>query len=238
MRVLLPLPVVLPLLGAGLSMAAARRRWLQRVIGLTVLTATSAVSVAILVQVDRHGPSAAFMGGWRAPVGISLVADRLSALMLVVATPVLLAVLVFATGQPGTEKEQPAFHPVYLVLAAGISLSFLTGDLFNRSWRRDDADGQLLITIGGWLTNAHRSPTGGQPMSTCKRCSLDHAATGTVNMADLSAWLPSPAGSGFRSRSCCSWCSASRPQCSPCSSGSPTATPPPPPRSPPCSPGC
>ncbi len=88
MRVLLPLPVVLPLLGAGLSMAAARRRWLQRLIGVTILSITTAVSVAILVQVDRNGPAAAFMGGWEAPVGISLVADRLTGLMLVVASPI------------------------------------------------------------------------------------------------------------------------------------------------------
>lgn len=181
MRVLLPLPVVLPLLGAGLSMAAARRRWLQRVIGLTVLATTSAVSVAILVQVDRHGPAVAFMGGWRAPVGISLVADRLSALMLVVATPVLLAVLVFATGQPGTEKEQPAFHPVYLVLAAGISLSFLTGDLFNLfvAFEMMLTASYVLITIGGGPTRcAPGSPTW---WSTCwrRRCSLRCSAGST-----------------------------------------------------------
>ena len=193
MRVLLPLPVVLPLLGAGLSMAAARRRWLQRVIGLTVLTATSAVSVAILVQVDRHGPSAAFMGGWRAPVGISLVADRLSALMLVVATPVLLAVLVFATGQPGTEKEQPAFHPVYLVLAAGISLSFLTGDLFNLfvAFEMMLTASYVLITIGGRADQVRTGITYvvvNLLASTLFVALLGwiYAATGTVNMADLS----------------------------------------------------
>ena len=42
------------LLGAGLSMAAARRRWLQRAIGLTVLTITTAVSdVEVSVSTDR-----------------------------------------------------------------------------------------------------------------------------------------------------------------------------------------
>ena len=193
MRVLLPLPVVLPLLGAGLSMAAARRRWLQRVIGLTVLATTSAVSVAILVQVDRHGPAVAFMGGWRAPVGISLVADRLSALMLVVATPVLLAVLVFATGQPGTEKEQPAFHPVYLVLAAGISLSFLTGDLFNLfvAFEMMLTASYVLITIGGRADQVRTGITYvvvNLLASTLFVALLGwiYAATGTVNMADLS----------------------------------------------------
>ena len=82
MRVLLPLPVVLPLFAAGLSMAVARRRQVQRLIGLVTLTITTAVSVAILVQADRDGPTAAFMGGWAAPTGIALVADRFTGLML------------------------------------------------------------------------------------------------------------------------------------------------------------
>ena len=71
----------------------------------------------------------------------------------------LLAVLVFAIGQPGTEKEQPAFHPVYLVLAAGIGLSFLTGDLFNLfvAFEMMLTASYVLITLGGRARpGAHR----------------------------------------------------------------------------------
>lgn len=192
MRVLLPLPVVLPLLAAGLSMASARRRWLQRIIGIVTLSSTTAVSVAILVHVDRHGPAAAFMGGWDAPVGISLVADRLSGLMLVVASPVLLAILVFATGQPGTEREQPAFHPVYLVLAAGIGLSFLTGDLFNLfvAFEMMLTASYVLMTVGGRADQVRTGMTYvviSLIASTLlvSTIGLLYAATGTVNMADL-----------------------------------------------------
>ncbi|WP_426571409.1 proton-conducting transporter membrane subunit [Aquihabitans sp. McL0605] len=192
MRVLLPLPVVLPLLAAGLSMAAARRRWLQRAIGIVTLSITTAVSIAILVHVDQHGVATAVMGGWDAPVGISVVADRLTGLMLVVASPVLLAVLVFATGQPGTEREQPAFHPVYLVLAAGIGLSFLTGDLFNMfvAFEMMLTASYVLMTIGG---RADQVRTGMTYVVISLIAStllvamigLLYAATGTVNMADL-----------------------------------------------------
>ena len=192
MRVLLPLPVVLPLLAAGLSMAAARRRWLQRVIGITTLSITTAVSVAILVHVDQNGPAAAFMGGWEAPVGIALVADRLTGLMLVVACPVLLAVLIFATGQPGTEKEQPAFHPVYLVLASGISLSFLTGDLFNLfvAYEMMLTASYVLMTMGGRADQVRTGMTYvviSLIASTLlvSTVGLIYAATGTVNMADI-----------------------------------------------------
>ncbi|HRW36376.1 MAG: Na+/H+ antiporter subunit D [Acidimicrobiales bacterium] len=192
MRVLLPLPVVLPLFAAGCSMAAARRRWLQRLIGIAALSACVAAAVAILLHADREGPAAAFMGGWDAPVGISLVADRLTGLMLVVAAPVLLAVLVFATGQPGTEKEQPAFHPVYLVLAAGINLSFLTGDLFNLfvAFEMMLTASYVLITIGGRRDQVRTGMTYvviNLIASTLLVATIGllYAATGTVNMADL-----------------------------------------------------
>ncbi len=192
MRVLLPLPVVLPLFAAGLSMAVARRRNLQRAVGVVTLAITTAVSVAILVGVDRDGPAAAFMGGWEAPVGIALVADRFTGLMLVVASPVLLAVLVFAIGQPGTEQEQPSFHPVYLVLAAGVGLSFLTGDLFNLfvAFEMMLTASYVLMTIGGRADQVRTGMTYVvisliASVLLVSTVGLLYAATGTVNLADL-----------------------------------------------------
>ncbi|QXC63539.1 Na+/H+ antiporter subunit D [Aquihabitans sp. G128] len=192
MRVLLPLPVVVPLIAAGISMAFARQRNVQRAVGALAFVITTGASIAMLVDVDRHGPSAAFMGGWSAPVGISLVADRFSALMLVVASPVLLAVLVFAMGQPGTEQEQPSFHPVYLVLAAGVGLSFLTGDLFNLfvAFEMMLTASYILITLGGRRDQVQSGMTYviiNLVASTLfvVLLALLYASLGTVNMADL-----------------------------------------------------
>ena len=67
-------------------------------------------------------------------MGIALVADRLSALLLLVSTLVTLAVLVYAIDQRiadyGGGTASTTFHPMYLVLSAGVSLAYLTGDLF------------------------------------------------------------------------------------------------------------
>jgi hypothetical protein len=67
-------------------------------------------------------------GGWPAPLGITLVADRVSTIMLVVGSIMLLAVLVYAIGEPGAERNHVGFQSVYLVLAAGVSASLLTAD--------------------------------------------------------------------------------------------------------------
>ena len=69
------------------------------------------------------------------PLGITLVVDRLSALMLVVSSIVLLAVVFYAIGQgirDGDERQPVSiFLPTYLVLSAGVCNAFLAGDLFN-----------------------------------------------------------------------------------------------------------
>ena len=194
MRVLLPLPVVACLLGAGASMAFGRNRIAQRIIGSAALLTALGAAIGILVHVDDEGPSAAFMGGWKAPVGIALVADRLTGILVVVSAVVLLGVLVFAMGQPGTEQEQPSFHPVYLVLAAGVFLSFLTGDLFNMfvAFEMMLTASYILITLGGRLDQVRTGMTYvviNLVASTffVVLLGLLYAALGTVNMADLSA---------------------------------------------------
>ena len=133
--VLAPLPVLLPLLGAAGALLVGRHPRTQRALSLLVLTAVLAVSVALLLQADAQGSTAVSVGGWPVPLGIVLVVDRLSALMLVVASTVALGVLVFAVGQGSADgsEETPLsiFHPTFLVLIAGVSNAFLAGDLFN-----------------------------------------------------------------------------------------------------------
>jgi len=192
MRILLPLPVLACLLGAGISMAFGRQRRVQRAVGVVALSTALVAAVLTLRHVDDHGPFAAFMGGWKAPMGIALVADRLSAMMAVVSAIVLIAVLVFAMGQPGTEQEQPSFHPVYLVLGAGVFLSFLTGDLFNLfvAFEMMLTASYILITLGGRLDQVRSGMTYvviNLVASTffVVLLALLYAALGTVNMADL-----------------------------------------------------
>ena len=96
---LLPLPVLLPLLGAALTLVARRHRRTQVAISLGVLAASLAVAVTLMYRTHEEGPIALWLGAWSEPLGIALVADRLSALMLLVSSFVILVVLVFAIGQ-------------------------------------------------------------------------------------------------------------------------------------------
>lgn len=207
MTALLTLPILLPLFGAALSIGLGRSRNAQRIIGVVTLTTVAACSVALLVRVDDDGIASVQAGGWRAPIGITLVADRLAAIMLVVALLMLLAVLVYAIGQPGAEDEHVGFHPVYLMLAAGVSGAFLTGDLFNLfvAFEVMLMSSYVLLTLGGRRDQVRSGMTYvviSLIASTLFLLALAfvYAATGTVNLADLSgkvAELPDGVRSGL-----------------------------------------
>lgn len=195
-------PVVAPLAGAALSIACRRWANVQRAIGLAVLAASTAIAAVLLSHVDREGAIAVEAGGWPAPVGITLVADRTALLLLVGSSFLLLASLLYAIGHGGGERHHRTFHPMYLVLAAGVSLSFLTGDLFNLfvGFEVFLMASYVLLTLDGSEEQVRRGSSYvvlGVLTSTLFLFALGftYAAAGTVNLADLhTAFAEIPGG--------------------------------------------
>ncbi|MBW4705522.1 MULTISPECIES: Na+/H+ antiporter subunit D [unclassified Micromonospora] len=200
MTALLPFPVVVPLLGAALTLILVNRPRLQRTVSVVALGTNLVVAVLLLVRAHRDGPVVTEVGGWPAPVGIVLVADQLAALMLVVSSAVTLCVLLYSIGQGRAETSESApvsiYHPTYLVLTAGITNAFLAGDLFNLfvGFEILLAASFVLITLGG--TEA-RIRTGStyvvvsilSSMIFLAAVGLVYAATGTLNLAQLAGRL-------------------------------------------------
>ncbi|MEO6997963.1 MAG: Na+/H+ antiporter subunit D [Terracoccus sp.] len=201
MSALVPMPVLLPLLGAALTLAFRRSARLQRTTSITVLSLVVIVAAVLVQQADTNGPQVLWLGGWDAPLGIALVADRLSSLMLLVSSVVTLVVLVFAIGQGSAdddERQTPVsiFHPTYLVLTAGVANSFLAGDLFNLFVGFEILlfASFVLITLGGTATRIHASTTYVVVSLLSSALFLVaiagvYAATGTVNLAQLAIRL-------------------------------------------------
>ncbi|MDR3068058.1 MAG: Na+/H+ antiporter subunit D [Cellulomonas sp.] len=195
---LVPLPVILPLLGAGLTLALFGRPRLQKFVSVTTLSAVLAVAVTLLVAV-RDGPLVQEVGHWAAPVGIVVVADRLSALMLTVSAAVTLCVLVYSQAQ-GDDAETTAqrtgpvsiYHPTYLILTAGVANAFVSGDLFNIyvGFEVLLAASYVLLTLGG---TAERIRAGSVYVVVAITSSLlfligiavAYGATGTLNLAQM-----------------------------------------------------
>ena len=135
MPYLIPLPVLIPALAAGLILLAGGRRGLQRNIASITFLVLAVVAASMILVADISGIQTLQMGGWDAPIGITFVADRLSGIMLFVSAIVLLCVMWFAISQgirDGNENDPvEVFLPVYMLLSMGVNLSFLAGDLFN-----------------------------------------------------------------------------------------------------------
>jgi multicomponent Na+:H+ antiporter subunit D len=194
---LLALPIVVPLIGAALSIIFGRSRAIQRTISVSILLMIVVVSVLLLVEVDRNGPVAMQAGGWPAPMGITLIADRLSAIMLVAGSVMLFAVLIYAIGEPGAERNHVGFQSVYLVLAAGVALSLLTGDLFTLfvAFEMMLTASYVLLTLGGRRAQVRSGMTYvviSLLASTLfvTMLALVYSSTSTVNMADLAVRIP------------------------------------------------
>ena len=133
------LPVVLPLFTAVLLLlmgdgggqanyggtALRRARWLS--LASTLLGAV--LAWRLMAEASTGALNVYQVGGWSAPFGIVLVADRLSALMLALTWTLAAPVLWYATG--GWDAHGRHFHALFQFQLMGLSGAFITGDLFN-----------------------------------------------------------------------------------------------------------
>ena len=193
---LIPLVVLIPLGSAALALALPGRRRAQQLITVIALVAVVALSGAFMWIVDQQGALVMQVGGWAAPFGISLVVDRLSALMLTVSAVVLLGVLLFSLGQglADGDDETPVsiYYPTYLVLGAGVCNAFIAGDLFNLyvGFEILLVASYVLITLGGTGPRIRAGVTYVvvslvSSILFLVSIGLVYAATGTVNIAQL-----------------------------------------------------
>ncbi|WP_327085353.1 Na+/H+ antiporter subunit D [Nonomuraea sp. NBC_01738] len=197
MQSLIGVPVVLPLLAAGLKLAiGGRLRRLQAMISIVTLALVLVISGTLLIAADHLGPLVTSLGSWPAPVGITLVADRLSTLMLVVSSAVTLCVMVYSLSSAHLDQEHDApmaiFHPAFLVMVAGVCDAFLSGDLFNLfvAFEMLLGGSYVLLTFGGTQPRIRAGATYtvmglASSMLFLIALAVAYAATGTLSMAQL-----------------------------------------------------
>ncbi|HWD35316.1 MAG TPA: monovalent cation/H+ antiporter subunit D [Casimicrobiaceae bacterium] len=186
-------PIVLPLFGAAVTLLIDERRLAAKAaIGVVLTIALVVVAIALLAQVDAGGTRVYRVGDWPAPFGIVLVADRLSAAMVLLASVLGLACLVFSLAR--WHREGPRFHALVQFLLMGVNGAFLTGDLFN-----------LFVFVEVLLAASYGLALHGSGTPRVRNglqyivvnlvasllfligASLIYGATGTLNLADLAA---------------------------------------------------
>jgi len=121
--------VLLPLVAAALAFAAGR---LAVAIGLVTAILVTAGIAVLALQVASGGPQVQHVGGWLAPLGITLRADGLATLMLALTAVVGFAVTVYAAGYFASATARGRhFWPLWLFLWAALNALFLSADVFN-----------------------------------------------------------------------------------------------------------
>jgi len=196
------LAVVVPIFGAMISLIAGLRfeRSGWTVAALTCLAQLGAALV-ILFTVVQDGKQRYELAGFSPPAGIELVADGISALVMLLVATVSLAVVVYAR-QAGPRGN--AFYTLYLLLAGGLAGVTLTGDIFNM---------YVFLEITGLAAYAlvasgdsTKSAVAGLKYLILGTIGASlfllgvgyaYVATGTLNMVDLSEQL---AAAGYSSR--------------------------------------
>lgn len=129
-------PIILPLLASAvmLSFDERRRTW-KRVLSFGTTAGLVAIAALLVCQADggldpgEEAARAYLLGNWSAPYGIVLVADRLSALMLLLTSMLGFTALFYSLAR--WDRSGPRFHVLFLLLLAGLNGAFLTGDIFN-----------------------------------------------------------------------------------------------------------
>ncbi|MCU0842560.1 MAG: monovalent cation/H+ antiporter subunit D [Thiobacillaceae bacterium] len=184
-------PVLLPLL-AGILLLLLRHGdiRLRRALSVAAVVAEIGLAVALLLAVSGGEILVYALGDWPAPYGIVLVADRLSAWLVL--TTALLALFALLHALRGIDVAGRHFHVLFQLQLFGLAGAFLTGDLFNLFVFFEVL---LLASYGLMLHGGGRARTraglhyvvlnlAGSTLFLFAVGTL-YGVTGTLNMADL-----------------------------------------------------
>ncbi len=196
MNVLLVLPLLVPLATAVAGILLLRVPRAARAASALGAAGLLAASIALLSATLDGTILVTQAGAWPAPFGITLVADRFAAAMVVVGAVLLAAVVASSVRGLDAARERAGFHPLVHALAMGVSGAFLTGDLFNLYvWFEVMLMSSfVLVSLGG----EREQLTGGLRYVVLNLVSsalflagagLLYGTVGTLNMADAAVAL-------------------------------------------------
>jgi multicomponent K+:H+ antiporter subunit D len=196
---LLAAAILLPLVaGALMILAGERRRGVETALGLASTGALVAIAIGLVAMADGAWAGAVQvyrLGDWPSEFAIVLVLDRLSALMVLLASGLGLAALLFSLA--GWQRAGSFFHPLLQFQLMGLNGTFLTGDLFN-----------LFVFFEVMLAASYGLALHGSGTARVRAglhyiainlaasmlfligVSMIYGVAGTLNMADLAARMP------------------------------------------------
>jgi len=184
----LPLMIAIPL-GAGFILALMPKKHPR----VSDFLANLVTLVLLAMAVSLMGETAVYkVGGWDPPVGICLVLDGMSWLMLVTVALVSFAATLFSVNYMDRYTGRPRYYALFMLMVAGMNGAVLTGDMFNLFVFIEIAaiSSYALVAFGCGeeeLEASFKYAVLGSIASTCILLGVAflYCVFGTVNMADM-----------------------------------------------------
>jgi multicomponent Na+:H+ antiporter subunit D len=104
---------------------------LKRILAGILALANLAFAITLLSKLGETGMIKTQMGSWQAPYGITLVADRFSAIMLLVSAIVFTVTTFYSFESIDRERQKKGFFLFTFGILMGVNGSFIAGDIFN-----------------------------------------------------------------------------------------------------------
>ncbi|MBD3226506.1 MAG: Na+/H+ antiporter subunit D [Caldithrix sp.] len=123
--------LIIPLLGGIILLLSSKRpRW-HFTVNFLVSSASLIAAVIVLTQTVSGRILTLQIGNWPAPFGITLVADLLSSVMVLLTAIIGWAVAIYANKYVNAHQAGEGFFALMQLMLFGIYGAFLTGDMFN-----------------------------------------------------------------------------------------------------------
>lgn len=103
----------------------------QKIIAIIGSSLYLLLAILLTISVNQYGIQVVEVGNWPAPFGIVLVADMLSALMVLISAIISFAILWYSLKDISPDRKANGFYSIFFLMLFGINGSFLTGDVFN-----------------------------------------------------------------------------------------------------------
>ena len=201
---LLITPLLAPFLAAIFGLLFFQSLAAQRVCALLGPLGLSIAGLMLVVVVHDGTVITSQIGNWRAPFGITFVADRLSAVLVLLTGIMGMCASLFSLASIDIQRKNFGYYPLLNLLLMGVSGAFLTGDMFNMFvWFEVLLIASfVLMALGSGraqLEGAMKYVTINLLASTLFLTALGilYAEAGTLNMADLAQILPTLAHPGL-----------------------------------------
>lgn len=199
------LPILLPLAaGALMQFLDDRQRVAKAIINVAICLLMVVLAGRLVLEASMQGIDGELvatypLGNWPVPFGIVLVADRLSAMMVLLTSILAVSALIFSLAR--WHSAGPSFHSLFQFLLMGLNGCFLTGDLFN-----------LFVFFEVMLAASYGLALHGAGSARVKAglhyiavnlvasslfligAAILYGVTGTLNMADIAARVPEIVG--------------------------------------------